>query len=277
LLKSIGFVAPALGVLFTTGGALAAGRSEPWQMWFQEPASPVMERIIAFHDLIFVIEVGIVILVLGILCYVIVRFNAKSNPVPSTTTHNTLLEVTWTAVPVLILIIIAVPSMKLLYYADRVEEAEMTLKITGSQWFWTYAYPDHGEFSFDSVIVPDVELKKGQPRLLTVDNPAVLPAQTNVRLLFTSADVIHNWAVPSLGLKLDAVQGRINESWVRINAEGDYYGMCSELCGVNHGFMPIHIRAVSKAAFADWVASKKKSASDGDNSAVRVVQATPAR
>ena len=277
MLKSIGFIAPALGVLFTTGDALAAGRSEPWQMWFQTPASPVMERIIEFHDLIFVIEVGIVILVLGILCYVIVRFNAKSNPVPTTTTHNTLLEVTWTVVPVFILIIIAVPSMKLLYYADRIEKAEMTLKITGNQWFWTYAYPDHGEFSFDSVIVPDDELKKGQPRLLTVDNPAVLPAQANVRLLFTSADVIHNWAVPSLGLKLDALQGRINESWVRINAEGDYYGMCSELCGVNHGFMPIHIRAVSKAAFDDWVASKKKSASADGNSAVHVVQATTAR
>ena len=280
MLKAVRFLAPAmvLGAVPMAGNAWAAGRSEPWQMWFQEPASPVMERIVEFHDIIFAIEVGVVILVLGILCYVIVRFNAKSNPVPSTTTHNTLLEVTWTAVPVLILIIIAVPSMKLLYYADRVEKAEMTLKITGNQWFWTYAYPDHGGFSFDSVIVPDDELKKGLPRLLTVDNPVVLPAQTNVRLLFTSADVIHDWAVPSLGLKLDAVQGRINESWVRINAEGDYYGMCSELCGVNHGFMPVHVKAVSKQAFQAWIDKAKQEFANTDNAAaVRMAAGAPDR
>jgi len=265
-----------LGVLFTTGGALASGRAEPWQMWFQPAASPVMERILEFHNIIFVIEVGIVALVLGLLCYVVIRFNAKANPVPSTTTHNTLLEVIWTGIPMLILIVIAVPSLKLLYYADRFEKAEMTLKITGNQWYWTYTYPDRGGFKFDSFLVPDNELKKGQPRLLTVDNPVILPAGTNIRLLFTSADVIHDWAIPSLGLKLDAVQGRINESWVHINAEGDYYGMCSELCGVNHGFMPIHIKAVSKDAFAAWVEKAKKNfaAADGD-ARVRRAEAGP--
>ncbi|MFQ5764429.1 MAG: cytochrome c oxidase subunit II [Rhodospirillales bacterium] len=264
----------ALGIFGALGDAFAAGRADPWQMWFQDPASPVMERIVEFHNLIFVIEVGIVVFVLGLLCYIIVRFNAKANPVPSTTTHNTLLEVVWTGVPMLILIVIAVPSMKLLYYADRFENAEMTLKITGNQWFWTYTYPDQGGFKFDSFLVPDDELKKGEPRLLTVDNQVVLPAKTNIRLLFTSADVIHNWAVPSLGLKLDAVQGRINESWVRINAEGDYYGMCSELCGVNHGFMPIHIKAVSNDAFAAWVEkAKKEFASTDDDARVRVAGA----
>ena len=264
----------ALSIFGATGNAFAGGRSEPWQMGFQTPASPVMERITEFHNLVLFIEVAIVALVLGLMCYIIVRFNAKANPVPTKTTHNTLLEVVWTGVPLLVLIIIAVPSLKLLYYADRIEDAEMTLKVTGNQWFWTYSYPDHGGFEFDSVIVPDDELKAGQPRLLTVDNEVVLPAETNIRLLFTSADVIHNWGVPSLGLKLDTVAGRINEAWVRINKEGDYYGMCSELCGINHGFMPIHIKAVSKADFAEWVeTAKKEFARTGGPAPVRVAEA----
>ena len=232
-----------------------------------------MEKIVEFHDLLFVFELAIVIFVLVIMAVIIVRFNSKSNPVPSKTTHNTLLEVVWTGVPLLILIVIAVPSLKLLYYSDRVEDAEMTLKVTGNQWYWTYSYPDQGGFEFDSVIVPDDELKAGQPRLLTVDNEVVLPAETNIRLLFTSADVIHNWGVPSLGLKLDTVAGRINESWVRINKEGDYYGMCSELCGINHGFMPIHIKAVSKADFQAWVETAKKEFADtGSPAPVRVAE-----
>jgi cytochrome c oxidase subunit 2 len=242
-------------------------------MGFQPAGSPVMERITEFHNLVLVIEVSIVALVLGLMCYIIVRFNAKANPVPSKTTHNTLLEVVWTVVPLLILIVVAVPSLKLLYYSDRVENTEMTLKVTGNQWFWSYTYPDHGGFEFDSVIVPDDELKAGQPRLLTVDNEVVLPAETNIRLLFTSADVIHNWGVPSLGLKLDTVAGRISETWVRINKKGNYYGMCSELCGVNHGFMPIHIKAVSKADFAQWVeTAKKEFARTGGPAPVRVAE-----
>ncbi len=261
-------------VFGTIENAFAGGRSEPWQMWFQPAASPVMERIIEFHNLIFVIEVLIVLLVLGLMAYIIIRFNSKSNPVPSKTTHNTILEVAWTAVPLLILIIIAVPSMKLLFFADRIEDGEMTLKVIGSQWYWSYEYPDQGGFAFDSIIVEDDDLKPGQPRLLSVDNAVVLPAETNIRLLFTATDVIHNWAVPSLGLKLDAVPGRVNESWVRINSEGDYYGMCSELCGVNHGFMPIHIKAVSKADFAAWVEkAKREFADENGNAAVRVAEA----
>ena len=263
----------ALLIFGATGNAFAGGRSEPWQMGFQPAGSPVMERITEFHNLVLVIEVSIVALVLGLMCYIIVRFNAKANPVPSKTTHNTLLEVVWTVVPLLILIVVAVPSLKLLYYSDRVENTEMTLKVTGNQWFWSYTYPDHGGFEFDSVIVPDDELKAGQPRLLTVDNEVVLPAETNIRLLFTSADVIHNWGVPSLGLKLDTVAGRISETWVRINKQGNYYGMCSELCGVNHGFMPIHIKAVSKADFAQWVeTAKKEFARTGGPAPVRVAE-----
>ncbi|MCS5606008.1 MAG: cytochrome c oxidase subunit II [Alphaproteobacteria bacterium] len=267
---------PAIGLAIVSLAetAVAAGRSEPWQMWFQPAASPVMERIIEFHNFIFIIEVSIVVLVLVLMGYIIIRFNAKSNPVPSKTTHNTILEVAWTAVPLLLVIIIAVPSLKLLYYADRIEEGEMTLKVIGNQWYWSYEYPDHGAFAFDSIIIEDENLEPGQPRLLSVDNSVVLPAETNIRLLFTSADVIHNWAVPSLGLKLDAVPGRVNESWVRINSEGDYYGMCSELCGVNHGFMPVHIKAVSKADFAAWVEqAKQEFAGENSNAGVRVAKA----
>ena len=244
-------------------------------MGFQTPASPVMDRIVEFHDQLFVIEIMIVVLVMGILLTIFIRFNSKANPVPAKTTDNTLLEVIWTGVPVFVLMIVAVPSLKLLYYADATQEVEMTVKITGNQWFWSYSYPDHGDIDFDSVLIPDDELKEGQPRLLSVDNPVVLPAQTAVRLLFTSADVIHNWAVPSLGLKLDAVPGRINESWVLIHAEGDYYGMCSELCGVNHGFMPIHIKSVSTSEFAEWVeTAKEEFAASEDDGAFRLTDAS---
>ena len=275
-------LALAFGALSFAGHALAAGdalvqgRSEPWQMWFQPAGSPVMERIMEFHDLLFIIEVGTVVFVLAIMAYIIVRFNAKSNPVPSKTTHNTLLEVIWTAVPVLILIMIAVPSLKLLYFADSTRDAEMTLKVTGNQWYWSYAYPDNGDIEFDSIIVPDEELKKGQPRMLTVDNEVVLPIKTNVRLLLTSNDVIHNWAVPSLGLKLDTTPGRTNETWVNINKEGDYYGMCSELCGVNHGFMPIHIRAVSKADYEAWTKTAKEEFAANDKIEDRAIQVVSA-
>jgi cytochrome c oxidase subunit 2 len=264
------------GHALAAGDALVQGRSEPWQMWFQPAGSPVMERIMEFHDLLFIIEVGTVVFVLAIMAYIIVRFNAKSNPVPSKTTHNTLLEVIWTAVPVLILIMIAVPSLKLLYFADATRDAEMTLKVTGNQWYWTYAYPDNGDIEFDSIIVPDEELKKGQPRMLTVDNEVVLPIKTNVRLLLTSNDVIHNWAVPSLGLKLDTTPGRTNETWVNINKEGDYYGMCSELCGVNHGFMPIHIRAVSKADYEAWTKTAKEEFAANDKIEDRAIQVVSA-
>lgn len=276
MLKSIRLLAPAfvLAVLSFSGNPATAGtgRSEPWQMWFQPAASPVMEKIIDFHNILFVFEVSVVVLVLVIMAVIIIRFNSKSNPVPSKTTHNTLLEVLWTGIPVLILIVIAIPSLKLLYYADRTQDAEMTLKVTGNQWYWTYTYPDSDDLEFDSIIIPDEELKKGQPRLLSVDNEVVLPAKTNVRLLLTSNDVIHNWAVPSLGLKWDAYPGRINETWVNINEPGNYYGMCSELCGVNHGFMPIHIRAVSKADFAKWVAEAKKEFADTDADKIDAVR-----
>ena len=267
MIKRLTLLAP-LAVWLTaaaTGGALAAeGRSQPWQMNLQPAYSPVMERIHDFHNLLLFIQVVIVILVLGIMVWVFIKYNAKANPTPSKTVHNTTLEIIWTAVPIVILVVIAVPSMKLLYYADKTHDAEMTLKVVGHQWYWSYGYPDHGDFEFDSFIVADDDLEAGQPRLLTVDNSVVLPVNTNVRVLITTDDVIHNWAIPSLGLKTDATPGRTNETWVRINEEGDYYGMCSELCGVNHGFMPIHVRAVSKEAFAEWVVQAKEEFAQAD-------------
>lgn len=250
---SVVFWAGVLALAAGGRGALAQGLSHPWQLNFQQPFSPVMERIHEFHNLLLVIQLLIVLLVLGILAYVIVRFNSKANPTPSKTTHNTTLEVIWTAVPIVILVIIAIPSLKLLYFSDRAPDYDMTLKVTGKQWYWTYAYPDHGDFEFDSLPVDAADLEPGQPRLLTVDNRVVLPVDTTVQILVSSDDVIHNWAVPSLGLKKDATPGRTNETWVRITAEGTYYGMCSELCGVNHYYMPIQIEAVSKERFAEWI------------------------
>ena len=241
-------------------------RSTPWQMGFQEPRSPSAERIFAFHDLLLWIEGAIVVFVLALMIYIIIKFNAKSNPVPSTTTHNTLLEVVWTVVPILILVFISVPSLKLLYFTDRTANPELTIKVTGNQWYWTYEYPDNNEIEFDSVILSDDELEEGQPRMLSVDNALVLPVNTNIRFILGTNDVIHNFAMPALGLKLDTTPGRVNETWVSINDEGMYYGMCSELCGVNHGFMPISIEAVSKEAFNEWLvdAEEKFGANDSD-------------
>ena len=256
-----------------TGPALAA-QPRPWQISFQPAASPVMEQIQWFHDFLFWIIVAITLFVLALMCYCAVKFNEKSNPTPSRTTHNTALEVLWTAIPILILVTIAVPSFRLLYFMDRTDKPEMTLKIVSHQWYWSYHYPDHGNLNFTSNMIPAEDLKAGQPRLLTVDNEVVLPVETNIRLLATSEDVIHNFAVPAFGLKIDTVPGRTNETWVRITKEGTYYGQCSELCGLNHGFMPVQVRAVSKQAFAQWTEeAKKKFAANPEAESVRVAAA----
>jgi cytochrome c oxidase subunit 2 len=277
MLKRLNVLAPlgALLLLATTGSAFAAEGPRPWQMVFRDAATPTMEKITEFHDLLFIIIVVITLFVLALLLYVAVKFNEKANPTPSKTTHNALLEVAWTTIPIIILVVIAVPSFKLLYFADKTKDAEMTLKVTGHQWYWSYTYPDHDGLEFDSNIVAEEDLKKGQKRMLTVDNEVVLPVNTNVRLLFASDDVIHNWAVPAFGLKLDATPGRVNETWTRVTREGTFYGMCSELCGVSHGFMPINVRVVSKEAFKRWIieAKKKYASTDGDKS-VRTAEAT---
>lgn len=245
-------------VLSAVAGGAAANEPIPWQIGFQPPASPTAEQIYDFNNLLLVIIIGTVVFVMSLLAFVIWRFSETRNPTPTKTTHNTVLEVIWTVVPVVLLIIIAVPSFKLLYFADRVEEAEMTVKAIGRQWYWSYEYPDHGNFTFDAIMVPDDELEPGQKRLLDTDNPVVLPVDTDIRLLITASDVLHAIAMPSMGLKLDAVPGRINETWVRINREGTYYGQCSELCGTGHAYMPIKFVAVSKAEFARWVEQAKE-------------------
>jgi cytochrome c oxidase subunit 2 len=248
----------AVAFLLAAATPASAAQPRPWQMTFQPAASPVMAEIQRFNDLLFWIIVAITLFVLALLCYCAVKFNERANPTPSRTTHNTALEVIWTAVPILILVVIAVPSFRLLYFMDRTDKPEMTLKVISHQWYWSYEYPDHGKFNFTSNMIPAEDLKPGQPRLLAVDNEVVLPVDTNVRVLATSQDVIHNWAVPAFGIKIDTVPGRTNETWVRVTKEGTYYGQCSELCGISHGFMPIQVRAVSKQAFAQWVEEAKK-------------------
>ncbi len=229
-----------------------------WQLGLQPPATPTMELIYNFHTLLFWLCTVISVFVLGLLLYVVFRFNEKANPVPATWSHNTLIEVIWTAVPVLILVAIAIPSYKLLYFQDRIENADMTLKITGNQWFWSYEYPE-SEISFDALAIPDdqIQPEKGHIRMLETDNHVIIPQDTNIRLLFTANDVIHAWTIPAFGVKLDNVPGRINETWMRVTKPGRYYGQCSELCGVDHSFMPIVVDVVSKEAYAAWVDSQK--------------------
>ena len=239
-----------------------------WQLNLQTPASPVMEKMVDFHNLLLWIITLISVFVLGLLIYVAVKFNSRANPVPSKTTHNTLLEVIWTGIPVLILAVIAIPSYRLLFFADRIENPEMTLKITGNQWYWSYEYPDT-EISFDSLALPDdkIDVSKGQHRLLEVDNELYIPVDTSVRLLFTATDVIHAWTIPAFGVKNDAMPGRTNESWVRATKIGKFYGQCSELCGVDHSFMPIVVNVVSKDQYKAWVASKKSASAEPANKA----------
>jgi cytochrome c oxidase subunit 2 len=234
--------------------AALAGQPEPWQVWHQDPATPVMNQIESLHGFLVWISTAIVLLVMALLGYVMWRFNENRNPVPARFSHNQLLEFGWTALPVVILVIIAIPSFKLLYFMDRSQEADMTLKVTGHQWYWSYEYPDHGGFLFDSFMKQADELQPGEPRLLAVDNEVVLPVGATVRVVMTSQDVIHSWAIPALGVKTDNVPGRLTESWIRIERPGVYYGQCSELCGVNHGFMPIAVRGVSAEDFEKWVA-----------------------
>ncbi len=264
--------AGAFGLISNVANADVVMRSKPWQLWLQDPMSPTAEKVADLNWFLLWIEIAIVLFVMGLMAYILIKFNEKANPVPSKTTHNTMIEVIWTALPIVILVVISIPSLKTLYYADHTKDAEMTLKVVGNQWYWSYAYPDHGDIEFDSTFIEDEDLEPGQPRLLSVDNPVVLPAGTNVRLLLTSNDVIHNWAIPALVIKLDNTPGRTNETWVHINEIGDYYGMCSELCGVNHGRMPIHIKAVSKADFAKWIIKAKEEFAGIDTPVINTVR-----
>lgn len=248
-----------VAILTGAEAALAGlGQPSPWQVGLQQSASPVMDNIIWFHDFLLYIITGIAGFVLVLLVIVMVRFNARTNPSPSRTTHNTLIEIAWTLIPIVILMVIAVPSFKLLFLQLNVPAADLTVKATGKQWYWSYSYPDNGQFEFDSLMLKEAERKEGQPRLLAVDNEMVVPVNKTVRVITTGSDVIHSFAVPSFGIKIDAIPGRINETWFTATREGVYYGQCSELCGKDHAFMPIAVHVVSEQAFSAWVEEAKK-------------------
>lgn len=253
----------AAGMTLATGGTAFAelGQPAPWEWTLQQSGSPVMDNIVWFHNFLFVLITLITLFVLALLVVVVLKFNAKANPVPSRTTHNTLIEVVWTLVPVLILVGIAVPSFRLLFLELDVPKADLTVKATGKQWYWSYAYPDNGKFEFDSLMAQDK-----QPRLLGVDNEMVVPVNKVIRVQVTGADVIHAFALPAFGVKIDAIPGRLNETWFKATKTGMFYGQCSELCGKDHAFMPIAIRVVSDQEFASWVETAKKKFASGGTS-----------
>ena len=253
--------AVAIGALLGgSGAALADGFAVPWQLGMQEPATQVMDSINSFHNGLLWTITFISGFVLTLLVIVMVKFNARANPTPSRTTHNTLVEVIWTVVPVLILSVIAIFSIKLLFLELQIPAADLTVKATGKQWYWTYSYPDNGKFEFDSLMVPEdkIDPSKGQMRLLSVDNEMVVPVNKIVRVQTIGNEVIHSFAVPSFGVRIDAVPGRLNETWFKATREGMFYGQCSELCGRNHAFMPIAVKVVSEQAFKDWVDAANK-------------------
>jgi len=258
-----GLLASAAGVWLATPAT--AAEPQPWQIGLQPAATPIMGMIHRFNDGLLIVITVITLVVLALLIYCMVRFNSRTNPVPSRTTHNTLVEVAWTVVPILILVGIAVPSFSLLFAQhdparaiagyDPETDPPLTIKATGNQWFWSYDYPDNGDISFDSLMLSEETLAldpNAGPRLLAVDNPLVVPVGKVIRMQVIGADVIHSFAVPAFGVKIDAIPGRLNETWFRVDREGMYYGQCSELCGRDHAFMPIAVQAVSQEKFAAW-------------------------
>ncbi len=277
-------MAGALSLAAVSGGFVSSataaepvGYAVPGQMGFQEAVTPIAAEIHSFHDLLLWMCVVISLFVLALLVYVMVRFNEKANPVPSRTTHSTVLEVAWTIIPVLILVVMAIPSFRLLTHQLVLPEADLTIKVTGKQWYWSYDYPkDQGDFGFDSILKTGADLKADDIRLLSVDNEAVVPVNKVVRMQVTGADVIHSFVVPAFGIRIDAVPGRLNETWFKAEREGLYYGQCSKLCGKDHAYMPIAVRVVSEQKYQAWVADAKKkfaatpSTNDfADNAAIR--------
>ena len=268
-------------IAFFQDGALAIenlGVPEDYQMTYQDAATPNMVDITWFHDtFLFPIILGITLFVTALLIYVMIKFNAKSNPKPSRTSHNSIIEVLWTVIPVIILIAIAVPSFRILYTQQDIPvDADLTIKATAYQWYWGYEYPDSNGIYFDSLPLEEEELTEGKLRLLSVDNPLVVPAGAVVRVQVTSADVIHNWAVPSFGVKMDAIPGRLNETWFKVDEPGIYYGMCSELCGVRHAYMPIEVHVLEEAQYIAWInkAEQEFAQVDTENENIQVVKLT---
>jgi cytochrome c oxidase subunit 2 len=256
--KLAGVLCGGVALALSATGAAMAAAPVPWQMDLQPPAGSLAEMATDLHNLLLVVITLISLFVLALLIYVGVRFRASRNPNPSKTSHHTVIEILWTVIPVLILVGIAVPSFRLLYYMDRTNETDMVIKVTGNQWYWNYSYPDEG-IAFDSYMVDAADLKPGQPRLLTVDNPMVVPEGTRIKLLITGNDVMHSFFVPSLAVQIYAFIGRTNEAWIDVPVGGQtYYGQCNQICGVNHAYMPIEVKALPKAEYAAWLANAKK-------------------
>jgi cytochrome c oxidase subunit II len=263
----------AAGLVWAAPALAGLGQPSEWQVGMQGSASPIMDTITWFHDFLLWIITAITVFVLILLVIVMIRFNSKANPVPSKTTHNTFLELAWTILPVVILVVIAVPSFRLLSDQLTLPPADVTIKATGKQWYWSYTYPDN-QIEFDSLMIPTKDLKPGQLRLLAVDNEIVVPINKNIRVQVIGADVIHAFTVPSFGIKIDAIPGRLNETWFRATKEGMYYGQCSELCGKDHAFMPIAVRVVSEQAYTAWIEEAKKKFADTAAPATAVATAS---
>ncbi len=246
----------ALCVMTASASATVIGAPVDGHLGLQEAVTPVKENIEVFHAMVLWIITAISLVVLGLLLWVMVRYNSKRNPEAKKFSHNTLVEVIWTGIPILILVVIAVPSFKLLYLQDVIPEADFTIKATGNQWNWTYTYPDHGDFEYVANMLPDEDVAAhpyAALRNLSTDLPVVVPTGATVRVEVTASDVIHNWAMPAFGIKMDAIPGRLNETWFEVNEPGIYYGQCSELCGLRHAFMPIEVHVVPEEVFTAWV------------------------
>jgi cytochrome c oxidase subunit 2 len=265
-----------LGLAAGADAQTVVGQPHEWQMGFPPSYTPVMEKVAALHNLLLVIITLISVFVLALLLYVVFRFHASRNPVPSVVTHNTVLEIAWTIIPILILVVIAIPSFRLLYYGDKAVDAAMTVKVTGHQWYWQYEYPDQGNFSIESRILTEADrakLKPNEPRMLAVDEDMVIPVNTTIRIIGTGADTMHGWTVWGFGIKKTVIPGRLNEGWIQVPKEGIYFGQCSQICGNAHAYMPIAVRVVSKDEFDKWAADKKKAA--GLMPATSVASAAP--
>jgi len=259
MIRKLGMLTAFLGTALLSFSA--AAQPVNWQLGLQAAADERMRDIIDLHNFVLYIITAICLFVLGLLVYIMLRFNAKANPTPSATTHNTILEVAWTVLPVLILVAIAIPSFRLLYFEDVIPKTDMTIKAIGQQFFWSYEYPDNGNFTFPSQLVPDRRsapvVPDGPPRLLGTNNHVMVPVGKTIRLITTGRDVIHSWTIPAFGVKIDAVPGKLNQTWFKPDKEGIYYGECSELCGARHAFMPITVEVVSQEKFDQWVAEAK--------------------
>jgi cytochrome c oxidase subunit 2 len=254
-----GFLAAPLAL---TGGEALANQPKPWEMAMQPAGNALKQQIHDLHQLVLIIITAITVFVGALLIWVMLRYNAKRNPVPTTTSHNTTIEVLWTVIPVLILVVIAIPSFRLVYFLDSTPDPDMTIKVTAHQWYWEYGYPDSGDIVVESRMIPTNELKPGQVRLLDVDNQLVVPVGKKIRVLTGSSDVIHSFYIPSLGVQRYAIPGRTIETWMTVDRPGVYYGQCNQICGIDHSRMPIAVKAVTEADYKTWIGQQKKASRD---------------